>query len=206
MGAARLRPGDALVIATHNRHKFREMADLLAPYGLALRSAAELGLSEPEETGATFEDNARLKAETAVAACGLPVLGDDSGLAVDALAGAPGIHSARWAGKDRDFGHAMRTIEEKLAAAGATTPKRRRAKFVAVLCYAVPGAPSETYRGEVAGTLVWPPRGANGFGYDPMFVPAGGTRTFAEMTASDKHALSHRARAAAAFAAARIAP
>jgi XTP/dITP diphosphohydrolase len=207
MAPARLRPGDTLVIATHNRHKFREMTDLLAPYGLTLRSAGDLGLPEPAETGASFADNARLKAEAAAAACTLPVLGDDSGLAVDALGGAPGIYSARWAGRERDFGRAMRAVEDRLAAAGATTPAQRGAKFVAVVCYAEAGKPSATYRGEVAGTLVWPPRGTGGFGYDPMFVPeGGGSRTFAEMTAAEKHGLSHRARAVAAFAAAKIAP
>jgi XTP/dITP diphosphohydrolase len=201
-----LKRGDTLVVASHNQDKLREIAELLAPFGLAMRSAAELGLPEPEESGLTFEENARLKAVAAAIASGLPALADDSGLAVGALNGEPGVHSARWAGADRDFVRAMRAVERKLVAAGATTPDKRRARFVAVVCLASPEGRSETYRGEVEGTLIWPPRGANGFGYDPVFVPDGHDRTFGEMSAAEKHALSHRARALAAFADARLGP
>jgi XTP/dITP diphosphohydrolase len=201
-----LRRGDTLVVATHNPGKLREIGELLAPFGLELRSAADLGLPEPDETGATFEDNARLKAVAAARAAGRPALADDSGLSVDALGGEPGIRSARWAGPRRDFAGAMLRLEERLAAAGATTPDRRRARFVAVVCFAAADGQSEIFRGEVAGTLVWPPRGDRGFGYDPMFRPDGCDRTFGEMAPAEKQALSHRARAVAAFAAARLAP
>jgi XTP/dITP diphosphohydrolase len=192
-----------LVIATHNQDKLREIGTMLARWRLNLRSAGELGLAEPEESGTTFEDNARLKAVPAARTSGLPAIGDDSGLAIDALGGAPGVFSARWAGSgaDRDFARAMRTVQEKLNAAGALEPDTRRAKFVAVVCYAEPGGRAEFFRGEVAGTLTWPPRGNQGFGYDPMFVPDGHTRTFAEMDPAEKDAMSHRARAIAAFAA-----
>jgi XTP/dITP diphosphohydrolase len=191
------------VIATHNEGKLREIEAMLAPYALTLRSAGDLGLAEPEETGTAFEANAEMKARAAARASGLPAIGDDSGLAVDALGGLPGIYSARWAGsgRDRDFGRAMRNVEEKLAAAGATTPDKRRAKFVAVVCYAEPDGQIEFFRGEVAGTLTWPPRGTRGFGYDPMFVPEGETRTFGEIDPAEKDRMSHRARAIAAFAA-----
>jgi XTP/dITP diphosphohydrolase len=197
----RLKPGDTLVIATHNPGKLREFEAMLAPWRLKLRSAGELGLPEPEETGATFEANAELKAVAATTASGLPAIGDDSGLAVEALGGEPGIYSARWAGngRDRDFNRAMRRVEDKLQATGATTPDRRRAKFVAVICYAEPGGHRGFFRGEVAGTLVWPPRGGRGFGYDPVFVPDGDTRTFGEFDPAEKDAMSHRARAVAAF-------
>lgn len=199
-----LRKGEKLVVATHNPGKVREFDDLLRPFGLQAVGARELGLAEPEETGVTFEANALIKAEAAARATGLPVLADDSGLAVEALGGDPGVYSARWAGPNKDFAFAMRTIEDKLAALGATAPDRRRAAFVAVLCVAFPDGTSECFRGEVEGTLTWPPRGANGFGYDPMFVPEGRTETFGEMTAEEKHLLSHRARAFARFAAARL--
>jgi XTP/dITP diphosphohydrolase len=162
-----------------------------------------LGLPEPEETGVTFEENALIKATAAAAGSGLPSLADDSGLAVDALGGDPGIYSARWAGPTKDFAHAMRLIEEKLVARGATTPERRTARFIAVLAIAFPDGRTQTFRGEVEGHLVWPPRGSNGFGYDPMFAPlqqaAGHSRTFGEMDAHEKHAISHRARAFSAF-------
>jgi XTP/dITP diphosphohydrolase len=200
--------GDVLVLASHNPGKARELSELVAPFGLTVRSAAELGLPEPEETGATFEENARLKALAAARASGLPALADDSGLAVDALGGEPGIYSARWAGPNKDFAVAMRRVEDRLNAVGATTPDRRRARFVAVLSLAWPDGESREWRGEVAGTLVWPPRGDRGFGYDPIFLPDGHTRTFGEMSAEEKHgwkpgngeALSHRARAFARFA------
>jgi XTP/dITP diphosphohydrolase len=200
---ARLQPGDTLVIATHNSGKLREIEAMLAAWRLRLVAAGALGLPEPDETGATFEDNARLKAVAAAEASGMPALGDDSGLSVEALGGRPGIYSARWAGTggDRDFAHAMRTVEEKLRVVGATTSDKRRARFVAVVCFAGPGREPLTFRGEVAGTLVWPPRGERGFGYDPMFVPDGEQRTFGEIDPRAKDAMSHRARAIAAFAA-----
>lgn len=204
----RLSSGDTLVIATHNPGKLAEFRELLEPFGLEVRSAGELSLAEPEETGTTFEENAELKALAAASASGYPALADDSGLAVDALDGAPGIFSARWAGSDKDFGRAMRNIEEKLQIAGASEPEQRGAQFVAVLCLAWPDGARTLYRGEVEGTLVWPPRGPRGFGYDPMFMPEGHERTFGEMTADEKHGLavwqdgplSHRARAFVRFA------
>jgi XTP/dITP diphosphohydrolase len=191
-----------LVIATHNSGKLAEMRDLLAPYGIDAISAGELGLREPDETGMTFGDNARIKARAAAVATGLPAFADDSGLSVDALGGAPGIHSARWAGPDRDFRRAMETIEEKLAERGATTPERRKAHFVSALCVAWPDGHTKEFEARVDGTLVWPPRGDKGFGYDPMFLPDGHERTFGEMPSAEKHGLpphgrglSHRARA-----------
>jgi len=196
------RIADRLVIATHNPGKLAEMRELLAPYGIDAISAAELGLREPDETAMTFRDNARIKAQAAANATGLAAFADDSGLAVDALDGAPGIHSARWAGPDKDFRRAMETVEEKLRARGATLPARRKAQFVSALCVAWPDGHVEEFEARVAGTLVWPPRGDNGFGYDPMFLPDGHQRTFGEMPSEEKHglpphgkALSHRARA-----------
>ncbi len=191
-----------LVIATHNRGKLAEMRGLLAPYGVDATSAGELGLKEPDESGMTFHENARIKAEAAAKATGLPAFADDSGLVVDALGGAPGIHSARWAGPERVFARAMAAIEEKLRERGATTPERRKAHFVSALCVAWPDGHVEQFEGRVTGTLVWPPRGDQGFGYDPMFLPDGHTRTFGEMQSEEKHGLpprgkglSHRARA-----------
>jgi len=191
-----------VVIATHNPGKLREIADLLAPYGVEALSARELQLAEPNETGMTFTENARIKAKAAARAAGLPALADDSGLAVAVLGGAPGIHSARWAGKDKDFARAMRLVEEKLYIANAKTQEERRAAFVAALCLAWPDGHEECFEGRVDGTLVWPPRGSQGFGYDPMFLPEGFDRTFGEMSAEEKHGLpprgrglSHRARA-----------
>ena len=181
-----------LVIATHNRGKLAEMRGLLAPYGIDATSAGELGLTEPEELGMTFRDNAHIKAEAAAKAAGLPAFADDSGLVVDALDGAPGIHSARWAGPERDFARAMATIEEKLRERGATTPERRKAHFVSALCVAWPDGHVEEFEGRVDGTLVWPPRGEQGFGYDPMFLPDGHTRTFGEMPSEEKHGLPPR--------------
>lgn len=198
-----------VVIATHNPGKLREMRELLAPYGIEATSAGELNLESPEETGNTFEENSRIKARAAARAANLPALADDSGLMVDALGGEPGVQSARWAGPDKDFARAMRVIEEKLAAAGATTPALRRAAFVSVLTLAWPDGAEEVFEGEVEGTLVWPPRGTQGFGYDPMFLPDGHERTFGEMSGEEKHGmpprgpgLSHRARAFMALAAA----
>ena len=191
-----------LVIATHNQGKLAEMRELLAPYGIDAISAGEMGLPEPEETGTTFRDNARIKAEAAAKASGLPAFADDSGLAVDALDGAPGIYSARWAGPGKDFFVAMRTVEDKLSALGATAPERRRAHFVSALCVAWPDGHVEEFEARVDGSLVWPPRGDKGFGYDPMFLPDGHSRTFGEMGSDEKHGLpprgkglSHRARA-----------
>jgi XTP/dITP diphosphohydrolase len=177
-----------LVIATHNRGKLAEMAALLAPYGIDAVSAGALGLPEPEETGASFEANAELKARAAAAASGLPAFADDSGLVVPALGGAPGIYSARWAGPERDFARAMAEVERRLAGSAD-----RRAAFVAALALAWPDSQVELFRGEVRGTLVFPPRGGRGFGYDPIFVPEGGSETFGEMDPAAKHAISHRA-------------
>ena len=195
-----------VVIATHNPGKLAEMRDLLAPYGIETVSAGELKLAEPDETGTTFAENARIKARAATQATGLPAFADDSGLAVSALGGEPGIYSARWAGPDKDFARAMQTIEGKLDALMTTD---RRAQFVAALCLAWPDGHTEEFEARVDGTLVWPPRGAAGFGYDPMFLPDGHDRTFGEMSAEEKHGLpprgkglSHRARAFMKLAAA----
>jgi XTP/dITP diphosphohydrolase len=180
--------GDRLVIATHNRGKLVEMSELLAPFGIAALGAGALGLPEPEETGQSFEENAALKARAAAEASALPALADDSGLVVPALGGAPGIYSARWAGPDKDFAAAMRRVEADLAG-----KSDRRAFFVAVLALAWPDGHIESFRGEVHGGLVWPPRGLRGFGYDPMFLPAGSAETFGEMEPAAKHLVSHRA-------------
>jgi XTP/dITP diphosphohydrolase len=191
-----------LVIATHNPGKLAEMRELLAPHGVEAVSAGELGLGEPDETGDTFRANAEIKAVAAARAARLPAFADDSGLAVDALDGAPGILSARWAGPGKDFGSAMARIERLLQERGATQPPRRGAHFVSALCVAWPDGHLEEVEARVQGTLVWPPRGTAGFGYDPMFLPDGHTRTFGEMTSLEKHGLpplglglSHRARA-----------
>ncbi|MBO0737740.1 MAG: RdgB/HAM1 family non-canonical purine NTP pyrophosphatase [Alphaproteobacteria bacterium] len=180
---------ERLVIASHNPGKVEEIAALLAPFGIESVSAAALGLLEPEESGATFEANATLKATAAAEASGLPALADDSGLVVPALAGAPGIYSARWAGRTKDFRIAMAQVHCRLG------DKDRSAAFVAVLALARRGENTELFRGEIRGRLVWPPRGDRGFGYDPMFVPAGGTLTFGELDPAEKHRVSHRARA-----------
>jgi XTP/dITP diphosphohydrolase len=198
----RLGSGDSLVAATHNKGKLREFRDLFDPLGIAVASSSELGVSEPEETGSTFEENARLKAVATATATGRLALADDSGLAVEALAGAPGIHSARWAGEPRDFYRAMSKVENDLQAMGAFAPAQRRAKFVCVLCLANTEGAVQFFEGTVPGHLVWPPRGTQGFGYDPMFVPDGYDMTFGEMDPDNKHAISHRARAFAAFRAA----
>jgi XTP/dITP diphosphohydrolase len=191
-----------LVIATHNPGKLREMRELLMPYGIEAVAAGELGLAEPDETGASFRDNARIKAAAAAAAARLPAFADDSGLVVDALEGAPGIHSARWAGPAKDFGQAMEKIEDLLRQRGAGAVDRRKAHFISALCVTWPDGHVEEFEGRVDGTLVWPPRGTAGFGYDPFFLPDGHARTFGEMTSDEKHALppkgqglSHRARA-----------
>jgi XTP/dITP diphosphohydrolase len=193
---------DRVVIATHNPGKLAEMRELLAPYGIVAISAGELALAEPDENGMTFVENACIKALAAAKAAKLPALADDSGLVVEALDGAPGIHSARWAGPDRNFHRAMETIEQELRARDATTPERHRAHFVSALCLAWPDGHTEEFEARVAGTLIWPPRGDRGFGYDPMFLPDGQQRTFGEMSSEEKHGLpprgkglSHRARA-----------
>jgi XTP/dITP diphosphohydrolase len=191
-----------LVIATHNPGKLAEMRELLAPYGIEAISAGELGLGEPEETGKTFEANARIKAVAAAEAAKLPAFADDSGLVVDALDGAPGIYSARWAGPNKDFNEAMARIERLLQERGATAPDKRSAHFVSALSVAWPDGHLEEVEAHADGTLIWPPRGSAGFGYDPMFMPAGFDRTFGEMTSIEKHGLpplglglSHRAKA-----------
>lgn len=191
-----------LVVATHNPGKLAEMRELLALYGVEAVSAGELGLREPEETGDSFAANARIKADAAALAADLPAFADDSGLVVDALDGQPGIHSARWAGEAKDFAGAMARIERLLQERGATTPPQRTAHFVSALCVAWPDGHREEVEARVDGTLVWPPRGTAGFGYDPAFLPDGHARTFGEMTGEEKHGLpplgqglSHRARA-----------
>jgi XTP/dITP diphosphohydrolase len=191
-----------VVIATHNPGKLKEMRELLSPHGVTAVSATELDLAEPEETGASFAENARIKAVAAARAAKLPAFADDSGLVIEALGGAPGIHSARWAGPDKDFARAMRMVEEKLEGAGAKEPAQRRAAFVAALCLAWPDGHMEEFEGRVEGTIVDTPRGTSGFGYDPLFLPDGYERTFGEMSAEEKHGLpprgqglSHRARA-----------
>ncbi|MGX1151015.1 RdgB/HAM1 family non-canonical purine NTP pyrophosphatase [Bradyrhizobium ottawaense] len=191
-----------LVIATHNPGKLAEMKELLAPYGIEAVSAGELGLGEPDETGNDFRSNAAIKAIAAARTTKLPAFADDSGIVVDALDGAPGIFSARWAGPSKDFAAAMAQIERLLQERGATTPDKRKAHFVSALCVAWPDDHLEEVEARVDGTLVWPPRGTAGFGYDPMFLPDGQSRTFGEMDSIEKHGLpplglglSHRARA-----------
>jgi XTP/dITP diphosphohydrolase len=189
-----------LVLATHNAGKLREMRELLVPFGVDTVSAGELDLAEPDEMGRTFRENARIKATAAAVGSGLSAFADDSGLAVDALGGEPGIHSARLAGPDKNFHRAMQTVENRLRGRGAVMPEQRRAQFVCALCLAWPDGHLEEFEAQVEGTLVWPPRGSLGFGYDPMFLPEHHTRTFGEMTGEEKHGLpprglSHRARA-----------
>jgi XTP/dITP diphosphohydrolase len=189
-----LAPG-RLVLATHNPGKVVELAELLNPHGLHVVSAGALGLPEPEETEDSFTGNARLKALHAARLSGLPALADDSGLCVDALGGAPGIFSARWAGPGKDFGAAMARVNDELA------DKPRTAHFICALCVAWPDGHAEVVEGRVDGTLVWPPRGGNGFGYDPMFLMAGKAQTYGEMARPEKEADNHRARAFAQLAA-----
>ena len=186
----KLAPG-RLVIASHNEGKTREIGELLAPHGIETVSAKALGLPEPEETGTTFVANAELKALQAADLSGLPALADDSGLCVDALGGEPGIFSARWAGENRDFAEAMRRVEAAIAASGPNPS--RDAHFVCALALAWPDGHIEWFEGRVDGTLVWPPRGQKGFGYDAMFLPNGGDETFGEIEPAAKHAISHRA-------------
>jgi len=198
----KLASGTRLVVASHNPGKIREINDLIRPYGMSAVSAGELGISEPEETEATFAGNARLKALHSAKSSGLPALSDDSGLEVDALGGAPGVYSARWAGASKDFTYAMQRVESELQERFARDPPSRRANFTAALCLAWPDGETEVFEGKVFGHLVWPPRGEKGFGYDPMFLADDETLTFGEMAAEAKHAISHRARAFALFVAA----
>jgi XTP/dITP diphosphohydrolase len=199
--SARRRLTGRLIIATHNAGKLREFDELLRPFDIATLGASALGLEEPEETGSTFRDNAVLKARAAARASGLVAISDDSGLCVEALDGAPGIYSARWAGPTKDFGAAMARVKRELGARAAPPPWR--AAFVSVLALAWPDGADEAFEGRVDGVLVFPPRGTAGFGYDPIFRPDGLSRTFGEMSAEEKHgipadgslALSHRARA-----------
>lgn len=213
--ALRLHSGDRLVIATHNEGKLREFKDLLEPFDLDLVSAGELGLPEPDETGTSFVENARIKAHAAANASGSIALADDSGLCVDALNGDPGVYTANWAGSasngGRDYMVGMRRVEDSLQAAGAASPAKRRGSFRATLCLAHPDGRETIFEGQVDGTVVWPPRGQKGFGFDPMFMPDGFDITFGEMPSEAKHSwspgkvgLSHRARAFAKFVEAAI--
>ncbi|WP_457582091.1 RdgB/HAM1 family non-canonical purine NTP pyrophosphatase [Ensifer canadensis] len=200
-----------LIVASHNAGKIREIRDLIGPLGFEAKSAADLNFVEPDETGTTFEENATIKALASARASGMPALSDDSGLAIDALDGAPGVYTANWAEREdgsRDFAMAMQKVEDALQDKGASAPERRTARFVSVLCLAWPDGHVELFRGEVEGHVVWPPRGDQGFGYDPVFQPKGYDTTFGEMSADEKHgwkpgdseALSHRARAFKIFA------
>jgi XTP/dITP diphosphohydrolase len=204
-----------IVVASHNEGKLREFADLMKPFGFEARSAKELGLAEPHESGTTFEENAYIKASAAAKATGLPALSDDSGLCIDALGGQPGVYTANWAETPeggRDFQIAMQRAEVAMQEVGAVEPEKRTGRFVAVICLAWPDGHAEYFRGEAEGHLVWPPRGEKGFGYDPVFVPNGHKLTFGEMSAEEKHgwkpgqpdALSHRARAFQKFARAKL--
>lgn len=203
MTAFKLKRGDKLVLATHNKGKLKEFQDMLADFGLDIVSAGDLGLPEPEETGTTFVENARLKAHAAAKATGQMALSDDSGISVDALDGAPGVYTADWAGVPRDFSKAMQKVQDLLVENGATN---RNAQFNAILCLAHPDGSDMIFEGVAPGTLVWPPVGDSGHGYDPMFRPDGHEKTFGQMSAQEKHSwapgregLSHRARAFAKF-------
>lgn len=199
-----------VVIATHNQGKLREMRELMAPYGIELVSAGELGLPEPEENGHMFAENAAIKAVAAAQASGLPALADDSGICIDALDGAPGLFSANWAGPGKDFKPALARVQAELAKRGATTPEQRKAHFVSALVIAWPDGHQDLFEGRVFGEIVDEPRGLSGFGYDPLFQPSGHAKTFGEMSAEEKHGipqdgspgLSHRARAFHVLAAA----
>ena len=189
--------GARLVLASHNPGKLREIEDLLRPHGIDVVSAGALGLPEPEEDAPDFAGNARIKALAAARASGLPALSDDSGFCVAALGGAPGVYSARWAGPGKDFRPAMERVHREIGQASD-----KRAWFVAALCLGWPDGHTDTFVGRVEGGVTWPPRGDKGFGYDPMFVPAGRTLTFGEIEPEEKHAVSHRARAFAQLLAA----
>ncbi len=186
----KLARGEKLVLASHNAGKLREIDALLRPLRIEVISAAALGLPDPVEDAPDFTGNARIKALAAATASGLPALSDDSGFCVAALHGAPGVHSARWAGPSRDFVAAMATVHERVA-----DNLDRRAWFIAALCVAWPDSHTQTFVGRIDGAIAWPPQGDRGFGYDPMFVPDGWQQTFGEMNPDDKHAVSHRARA-----------
>jgi XTP/dITP diphosphohydrolase len=187
--------GERIVVATHNKGKLEEFAALFKPHGVVATSAGDLGLSEPEETEATFRGNARIKAIHAMKASGMIAIADDSGLCVDALNGSPGVYTADWAGPGRDWTMAMRLVEEKLQAAGAITPEKRTGAFMCTLCVMWPDGEERFYEGMAPGHLVWPPRGKLGHGYDPVFVPDGEIETFGEMQPERKNRISHRARA-----------
>lgn len=187
--------GQKLLIATHNKGKLEEFRELLGPHGVEVVSAGELKLPEPEETEDTFIGNARIKAKSAMTATGIITLADDSGLSVDALGGAPGVYTADWAGPSRDWMMAMRTVEEKLQAAGATTPDKRTAQFNCTLLVLWPDGEERIYVGKAPGHLAWPPKGAFGHGYDPVFVPEGSDLSFGQMSHEEKNKISHRARA-----------
>ena len=189
-GMRKLAFGQKLVLASHNKGKLREIEDLLRPLGVQVVSAGDLGLPEPDEDAPDFAGNARIKAIAAATASGLPALSDDSGFCVAALSGAPGVHSARWAGPTKDFATAMATVRDRIG----DNPDKR-AWFIAALCLAWPDGHTQTFVGRIDGTVVWPPRGEKGFGYDPMFLPGGATQTFGEMDPNEKHTVSHRARA-----------
>jgi XTP/dITP diphosphohydrolase len=199
----KLARGDTLVIASHNPGKVREIEELLSPFGIRARGADELGLAEPEETGRSFAENAALKARGAANASGLPALADDSGLSIEALDGAPGIYSARWAGPTKDFAMAMARVERELRAKNRLDSA---AKFTCALALAAPRGELCLFEGEVKGRLVFPPRGDRGFGYDPIFVADGMNRSFGEIEAATKHGMSHRARAFEKFSRAILAP
>ena len=186
----KLAPGARLVLASHNQGKLDELADLLRPYRIDIISAGTLGLPEPEETAPDFAGNARIKALAAATATNLPAFSDDSGFCAAALGGEPGVLSARWGGPDKDFAGAMAKVNQRVGDAAD-----RRVWFVAALCLAWPDGHTQTYVGRVDGTMAWPPRGDKGFGYDPIFLPEGGSRTFGEIDPTTKHTLSHRARA-----------
>ena len=186
----RFKRTDKLVIASHNPGKVSEIKALLAPLQIEVTGASDLDLAEPEETGSSFIENAELKARLAAQAANLPALSDDSGFCVEALGGAPGIYSARWAGPDKDFNQAMERVSTALLASGS---KSRRCEFVCALSLAWPDGICESFEGRISGELCWPPRGDKGFGYDPIFIPTGFSKTFAEMDPADKHAMSHRA-------------
>jgi XTP/dITP diphosphohydrolase len=190
----RLKRGDRLVVASHNPGKVWEINQLIAPYGLDAVSAGALGLAVPEEPEPTFEGNAKIKAVFAAKGSGLPALADDSGIEIDALDKAPGVHTADWAGPKRDFTIAMDRVHDEMSARHAWKGEPARANFISVLCVAWPDGQTELFEGKVYGHVVWPPRGGNGFGYDPIFVADGETLTFGEMEPKKKYAISHRTR------------
>lgn len=184
-----------IVIASHNKGKVKEIGELLAPLGLLVVSAAEMGVDEPEETGLTFAENALLKARNTAEKTGFPALADDSGLAIPALDGAPGIYSARWAGADKDFALAFSRIQQELASKNIADATGTPAYFICALCLSIPNADEQIFEGRIDGKLVFPPRGEHGFGYDPIFIPEGYDISFAEMDSAKKHSISHRAKA-----------